>query len=124
MAGSGKPVQVSPRDNHLVEGAVVVEMLTQTVAPALSQANAPESTLRVAELNLNHLGEHLALGAALGLNKNPAFKEIEKFYAGFKKQLGQVVQIRAEAAVAQSAVAQQVRTEDAAVSAETTPATS
>lgn len=111
MAGNGRPIPVSPRDNHLIHGGVIVEMLTNTVAPALSGANAPDVLVKVAELNLNHLGEHLAIGATQGLNKQPAFKEIEKFYEGFKKQLGEVVQIREAAKVAQQMVVKSVRAE-------------
>lgn len=112
MAGTQQPIQASPRDNHMIHGAVVAEMLTKSVAPVLSSPKAPDVIVKVAELNLNHLGEHLQLAAAQGLNKLPAFKELEKFYEGFKKQLSEVVQIREAAKVAQQAVAQQVRTED------------
>ncbi len=111
MAGSGQMIQVSPRDNHLVEGGNVIQFLTNAVAPVLSKPNAPDAILKAAELNLNHLGDHLKAAAALGQNKLPAFAEEEKFYEGFKKQLAQVIQIRQEAAVAQAAVAHQVRME-------------
>ncbi len=112
MAGTGKPLGVSPRDPHLIHGAVVAEMLTQTAAPLLSQPGTPDAVLKAAELNLNHLGEHLQAAQQQGLNKEAAFKELEKFYAGFKKQLGEVVQIREAARVAHAAVTNQVRTED------------
>jgi hypothetical protein len=45
------------------------------------------------------------------LQKNPAFGELEKFAAGFKKQLTEVVQINAEAQAAQQAVQQKIRSE-------------
>lgn len=115
MAGTGQMIHASPRDNHLIHGAVVQETLTNSAAPLLSQPGTPEPVLKAAELNLNHLGEHLQLATQQGLNKEPAFKELEKFYEGFKQQLGQVVQIRQEAAVAQQAAAAAVRTEDSAV---------
>lgn len=111
MAGMQQPVPVSPRDNHLIEGSVVVEMLTKSVAPLLSDPKSPPQIIKAAELNLNHLGEHLQIGAAQGLNKQPAFKELAKFFEGFKKQLVDVVQIRESAAVAQQAVAAKIRTE-------------
>lgn len=113
MAGTQNPVAVSPRDPHLIHGAVVIEMLTKSVAPLLGNPNAPEVIMKVAELNLNHLGEHIQMGAQQGLNKQAAWKDQQKFYDGFKKQLGQVVQIREQAKVAQELAAQQVRTEDA-----------
>ncbi len=113
MAGTGKPIGVSPRDAHLIHGAVVAEMLTKSAAPLLSKPDTPDAVMRAAELNLNHLGEHLQAAMAQGLNKEAAFKELEKFYTGFKKQLGEVVQIREAARVAQTAVTNQVRTEDA-----------
>ena len=103
------PVPVSPRDNHIVHGTTVQQLLTTVAAPALSQANAPESTLKAAELNLNHLGEHLAEATKLGQNKTPQFKEIEKFYQQFKQQLAQVVQIRAQAQVQQAMLQDQMR---------------
>lgn len=111
MAGSGQMIQVSPRDNHLIEGANVIQFLANAVSPILSKPNAPDGILKAAELNLNHLGDHLKAAVALGQNKLPAFAEEEKFYEGFKKQLAQVVQIRTEAAVAQQAVAARVRSE-------------
>lgn len=113
MGGTGEPIKASPRDNHLIHGAVMVQFLTNSVAPLLSDPNAPEDVLKVAELNTNHLAEHLALGAQQGLNKQDAFKELEKFYEGWKKQLGEVIQIREEARVAQELVSAQVRAEDA-----------
>ncbi len=114
MAGTGRPIGVSPRDAHLIHGAVVVEMLTKTAAPLLSKPDTPDAVLKAAELNTNHLADHLQMAQQQGLNKDEAFKEQSKFYAGFKKQLGEVVQIREHARVAQAAVANQVRTEDAA----------
>lgn len=117
MAGTQKPIPASPRDNHIIHAGVVAEMLTKSVAPLLSSPKAPDVIMVVAELNLNHGLEHLALGAAQGMNKLPIFKDLEKFFEGFKKQLGEVVQIRAEAKVAQAAVANQVRAEDAAAAA-------
>lgn len=113
MAGTGQMISASPRDNHMIHCGVIAEMLTKTVAPALSNPATPDAILKVAELNLNHMGEHLAFAQQQGQNKIPAFQEVEKFYEGFKKQLGQVVQIREEAKVAQQMVTAQVRTESA-----------
>jgi len=114
MAGTGKPIKASPRDNHLIHGAVVAEFLTTTVAPKLSDPMTPDAILTAAELNLNHLGEHLQLALAQGMNKLPAFQELDKFYQGFKNQFAQVVQIRAEAKVVQEQAAQMVRMEGGA----------
>lgn len=111
MGGTGLPISVSPRDNHLIEGGAVIEFLTNAIAPLLSSPKATDQIMKAAELNLNHLGEHLEAAAALGQNKLPAFAEEEKFYEGFKKQLAEVVQIREQAKVAQSMVTDVVRTE-------------
>ena len=111
MAISGEMIPVSPRDNHPIEAAVVVETLSRTIAPQLSNANAPDAILKVAELNLNHLGEHLKAAQAQGMDKLPAIKEANKFYEGFKKQLMEVVELREQAKVAQAVVTQQVRGE-------------
>ena len=96
--------------NHLP----VMEMLTKSVAPLLSSPNAPDQILTVAALNLNHLGSHLENAQAMGMSNQPAFKELEKFYEGFKKQLGQVVQIREESKIAQQAAMAAVRSEQVA----------
>ena len=111
MLSTGLEVPVSPRDNHLVHGATIQELLTQFAAPALSQPNPQPNILKAAELNLNHLLAHLQLGAAQGLNRDPAFAELEKFALGFRQQLAQVVQINAEAQVAEEMVKQTIRTE-------------
>ena len=110
MATSTMPIPVSPRDNHLVHGETLQKLLTE-VAPIFSSPNPPPTALKAAELNLNHLFEHLQAGSAQGLQKNPAFGELEKFAEGFKKQLTEVVQINAEAQAAQEAVQQQIRSE-------------
>lgn len=114
MAGSGQPIDVSLRDNHIIEGATVVEFLT-TVAKLLSEPGTDERILKSAELNLNHLGAHLAAAASLGQDKSEAFKEEEKFYEGFKKQLAQVVEIREQAKVAQQIATEAVRAESAGI---------
>jgi len=111
MLATGLEVPVSPRDNHLVHGATIQELLTQFAAPALSQPNPQPNILKAAELNLNHLLAHLQLGAAQGLNRDPAFAELEKFALGFRQQLAQVVQINAEAQVAEQMVTQTIRAE-------------
>jgi hypothetical protein len=112
MAGTGQAVLVSPRDNHLIHGGVLQQTLT-TIGQSLSNAQAPEALLSTASLNLNHLGEHLQWAESMGLAKEPAFKELSKFYEGFKGQLEQVVQIRQQAQVAQQVAEQQVRLESA-----------
>lgn len=109
MTQSGIPLPVSSRDNHVIHGAVIQEMLTKVAAPALSNPNPPPQVLKAAELNLNHLGEHLKDAAMSGQDKSPQIKELEKFYNGFKKQLSQVVQINANASFAQGVMEQAVR---------------
>ena len=111
MLTAGIEVPVSPRDNHLVHGQTVQELLTSFAAPVLSQPNPPPQILKAAELNLNHLLAHLQLGAAMGLNKDPNFQELEKFAMGFKKQLTQVVQINADMQAAQQTVMDTIRRE-------------
>jgi hypothetical protein len=111
MMTSQLPMPVSPRDNHIVHGQTVQELLTQFAAPALGQPNPPQQLLKTAELNLNHLMEHLQIGSSMGLNKNPMFGELEKFATGFRKQLAQVVQINAQVSAAHDAVINKIRTE-------------
>lgn len=117
MGGTGQMIEVSPRDNHLIEGGTVVEFLTKAIAPILSGPQATDMIVKAAELNLNHLGQHLQYAAQTPAVKSDGFKELEKYYEGFKKQFAQVVQIREEAKVAQQAAAQAIRTEDAAPAA-------
>ena len=111
MLTAGIEVPVSPRDNHLIHGQTVQELLTAVAAPALSQPNPPPQILKAAELNLNHLLSHLQIGAAMGLNKDPNFQELEKFALGFKKQLTQVVEINAQMQAAQQTVMDTIRRE-------------
>lgn len=109
MLTTGMAIPVSPRDNHLVHALTVQQLLTSFAAPALSQANAPQQILKATELNLNHLGEHLAMATKMGQNKSPQFAEVDKFYQGFKKQLQDVVAIQANAQVQQAVMADQLR---------------
>jgi hypothetical protein len=110
MSMTTLPIQVSPRDNHIIHGQTLQKLLT-AVAPGLSNPQVDQKVLKNAELNLNHLGEHLQAATQLGQNKDPRFKELEKFYEGFKGQLTQVVQIIAEAAAAQQSVTQRIQQE-------------
>lgn len=115
MASSGMPLPVSPRDNHIVHGETIQKLLTEIAAPQLAKPDANgDATAKVSELNLNHLGEHLAAAAQTDLAKTPQFKELQKFYEGFKAQLAEVVQIKEHAKVAAQAVTQQIQGEDAA----------
>ena len=110
MLASSIEMPVSPRDNHLIHAQTLQELLT-AVAPVLSQPNPPPDILKVTELNLNHLLAHLQAGNAIGLNKDPNFREIEKFALGFKNQLVQVVQINEEMQAAQQVVMDTIRRE-------------
>jgi hypothetical protein len=111
MLTAGLEVPVSPRDNHLIHAQTLQELLTAVAAPVLSQPNPPPQILKASELNLNHLLAHLQAGNAIGLNKDPNFREIEKFALGFKKQLVQVVQINEEMQAAQQVVMDTIRRE-------------
>lgn len=111
MLTAGLEVPVSPRDNHLIHAQTIQELLTAVAAPVLSQPNPPPQILKASELNLNHLLAHLQAGNAMGLNKDPNFREIEKFALGFKKQLVQVVQINEEMQAAQQVVMDTIRRE-------------
>lgn len=111
MLTAGIEVPVSPRDNHLIHAQTLQELLTTVAAPVLSQPNPPPQILKASELNLNHLLAHLQAGDAMGLNKDPNFREVEKFALGFKKQLVQVVQINEETQAAQQAVMDAIRRE-------------
>lgn len=111
MGLTGMPIPVSPRDNHLIHGLTIQQLLTTKAAPILSKPNPPPEVLKGAELNLNHLLSHLQIGEQQGLFKNPQFGELQKFAAGFGKQLQQVVQINAQAQAAQAAVHQKIAAE-------------
>jgi|688.fasta_scaffold22587_5 hypothetical protein len=111
MLTAGLEVPVSPRDNHLIHGQTVQELLTAVAAPVLSQPNPPPQILKAAELNLNHLLAHLQIGASMGMDKDPNFRELEKFALGFKKQLTEVVQINEEMQAAQQVVMDTIRRE-------------
>jgi hypothetical protein len=69
MTSSQMDIPVSPRDNHLVHGQTVQQLLTQYAAPVLGKPNPPPEVLKAAELNLNHLMAHLQIGESMGLNK-------------------------------------------------------
>jgi len=100
MSTLQQPVPVSPRDNHLIHGSVVMEAL-KTVGPRVSQINATQDDFKKAELGLNHLGDHL--GEYLkrgGLSQNQQYKILNDFYRTFKEQFMQAIQIHAHAAVA------------------------
>ena len=97
------PVPVSPRDNHMIHGVVCVNIL-KGVGQKLSDPQTHEIEMKHAELNLNHLGEHLAAYLKNGgLTQNPQFKEINDFYTTMKSQLQQAVIIRAHAEAAMGA---------------------
>ncbi len=115
MFGSGKPIKVSPRDNHLVHAATAQAALEgegKTVLQSWSTA-APQAQKAV-ELVLNHMGDHLEAATQLGQNKTPAFKALEDFYKGFKKDLEAVVQATTEAQTNAALVMQKIREEGAA----------
>ena len=109
MANMGAPLPASPRDNHVIHGQVLQKILTQGAAPILSTPQGADPHLmKTTELYVNHLAEHLNLMATLGQNNTPEFKELEKFFEGFKKQLTEVIQIQAEAKVHTQAVIQKI----------------
>lgn len=108
----GQPVPVSPRNNHLIHGGTIREMLTTVAAPVLStNPNPPAQLMKAIELNINHLGEHLAMATEQGQNNTPAFGDLDKFYKGFRKQFEEVIQIQAQAKAAQETVKQKGREE-------------
>jgi len=112
MYDTGLPIPVSPRDNHIIHGATVQQLLTKIAAPVLSNNPNPQpQQMKAVELNINHLGEHLEAAIKLGQDNTPRFGELDKFYKGFKKQLEQVIQIQVQAQAAQAAVQQKVRAE-------------
>lgn len=115
MSTSGLPIPVSPRDNHIIHGETIQKLLTTILAPLLEKPDTSGPTQKIAELNINHLGEHLQFAAATDAGKTPQFKELQKFYDGFKGQLAQVAQITAEAATAQQIVTDKIRQEDAPI---------
>lgn len=100
MAMLQQPVAVSPRDNHLVHGTVVMEAL-KVIGPRVSQVQPDPADMKKAELGLNHLGEHLAEYLKRGgLSQNQQYKILNDFYRTFKQSFMQAVQIQAHAQVA------------------------
>ena len=72
---------------------------------------ADQKTLKEAELMFNHLTDHLNF-AAQGVDaQSPAFQDLEKFHAGFGKQLAQVVAIQAQQKAATQAVISKIGAE-------------
>lgn len=97
-----QPVPVSPRDNHLIHGDVVMKIL-QGVGQAISNLNAPDSVMKIAELNLNHLGDHLSEYLKRGgVSQNQQYKILNDFYNTFKASFVQAVQLREAHKVAQA----------------------
>lgn len=112
MYGSGKPIKVSPRDNHLIHAATAQAAL-EVEGKAVLEAwgSTPPNQQKAVELVLNHMGDHLEAATQLGQNKVPAFKALEDFYKGFKKDLEAVVQVTTEAQANAALVMQKIRTE-------------
>ena len=104
-------IGVSPRDNHLVHGMVCKLKLT-AMAPLLSNVKTlNQKVLQDAELIFNHMTDHLSF-AAQGVDaQKPEFIDLEKFHAGFGKQLAQVVAIQAQQKAATQAVISKIGAE-------------
>ena len=93
MATLGVPVPVSPRDNHLLHGMQVMQIL-QVVGKQISNVGVPDQILKIAELNMNHLGAHLdAYMSRGGVSQNPQFKQLNDFYLNFKQAFAKAIQI-------------------------------
>jgi hypothetical protein len=110
MTTAGVPLQASPRDNHLIEGQMLQQLLTMA-SPALQQPQSDPKVMKSLGMNLNHLGSHLQLAEQLGQMKNPQMQELAKFYQQFKTDLTQVAQLHAEMAGVQQAVTQKIASE-------------
>lgn len=112
MYGGSIPIQVSPRDNHLVHGATVQGALNTVGRGALENwATIQEQTKKGVELNLNHLGAHLEAAKQLGQDKVPAFNELAVFFTAFKKDLEAVVQTTTEVQTATAMATQRLQAE-------------
>ena len=97
MAQMLLPVPVSPRDNHLIHGIVVMTIL-KGLGVQISSLDAHDIKLKQAELNLNHLGEHLQNYIQKGgVTQNAQYKQLNDFYNVFKQSLAQAVNIREHA---------------------------
>lgn len=103
MAQMLMPSPVSPRDNHLIHGKVVMTVLGG-LGQKISDLSTGDLTMKQAELNLNHLGEHLAAYLQHGgVTQNPDYKELNDFYNTFKQQFVQAVSIHEHARAAAQA---------------------
>ncbi len=106
MTQSGIQIPVSPRDNHLVHGSTVQQILTQFAAPAIGNvATFTDAVQKATTLNLDHLASHLIFAKQQGLDKTDEFKQLDQFYQGFKKQFTQAVQAVTQIKVAMDAAA-------------------
>ena len=105
------PIPVVPSDNHLVHATILEALLKEVAAPIISQNQDNPQLQKSIELNINHMGDHLAQMVELKQNTTPQFKELNKFYDGFKKQFTEVLQIRAQAQVAGRVVAAHLKAE-------------
>jgi hypothetical protein len=112
MYGTGIPVPVSPRDNHLVHATVLQQALNSVGKPVLQAwgAASPQDQKGV-ELNLNHMGSHLEAMKQLGQDKTPEFKALADFFEAFKKDAEGVIKVTAEAQTNEQLVQQKIRTE-------------
>lgn len=100
MEALGQQVPVSPRDNHLIHGDVVMKLL-QALGTQISQLGVDDSVMKQAELNLNHLGDHLQQYLQRGgVTQDQQYKILNDFYRTFKASLAQAVQIHEAARVA------------------------
>ena len=99
MAMLGVPVDVSPRDNHLIHGLQVMDVL-KALGPKISNVGVDGQVMKMAELNLNHLGAHLDMYIQRGgVSQNPQFKQLNDFYLNFKQAFAKAVQIHEQHAL-------------------------
>lgn len=101
MAQLMTDVPVSPRDNHLIHGLVVMQKLTSLFPELEANPNPPQQMLKNVELAINHLGAHLdAYVKQGGVSQNPQFKQLNDFYQKFKIDFQKIISIHAHAQVA------------------------
>lgn len=99
------PIGVSPRDNHMIHGAVCVKLLTD-IGKLLSVNPSPDQKVMTETgILYNHFAGHLEFAQKDStINKTPDFQALEKFFEAFGEQLKQVIQIHAQADAAKKAV--------------------
>lgn len=112
MTDNAFPIGVSPRDNHLIHGQLLVKLLSElNKILSVNPKSDPKMMLTV-QLLYNHLGAHLEFASKdPQMNQTTIFQQLEKFFEMEGKQIQQVIEIHAQADAAAKAVTAKIASE-------------